>query len=110
MGSHAYCYNKEWRLDSMRFPVRRMIKGTLIVVGLILTAAGLYLGIQWRQAIADVDQMIVTPVALPIPTSLPTSIKEDSPVVASEPTPELVPTAEPELPDSPLNILLMGTD
>jgi len=88
----------------MRVPARRLIWGALLVTSLIILVIVLRIGYVWSQALADVDQMIVTPVALPVATAAPRSVQAAQPIAQPSPTPE------PPLPDSPLTILLMGTD
>lgn len=84
---------------------RRLIMGALMIVGTIALLAVARLGWEWKQALDNVDAMIVTPVTLPTETPEPRGA--DPRPIASEPTPE--PTAIPE-PDGPVNILLLGTD
>lgn len=111
---------------------RRLMSGVSLCIGLIAAALMLRLALEWRQALDDIDAMIVTPVTLPVPTVDSTSsqaalstmfhsgndsntqnqagavlsvaVAQLQPTIAPEPTPE------PPLPDSPLNILLLGTD
>ena len=92
----------------MPFPARRLLLGALLGIGVLVVIAVGYVGMQWHQAFADVDAMIVTPVALPTATVAPT-IPNASPIPV-QPTDEPAPTPEPPLPDGPLNILLLGTD
>ncbi|MBC8078297.1 MAG: LCP family protein [Chloroflexales bacterium] len=89
----------------MRVPRSRWITGTLALALLLVVALGVRLGVSWQRALSDVDAMIVTPVALP--TETPAPVLSDALAVA---TAAPLPTAESPLPDSPLNILLLGTD
>lgn len=91
----------------MRVPRSRVILGAIALVLLIAVGISLRLGMSWRRALSDVDAMIVTPVALPTETPAPAA-SEAAPHVVATVAPQ--PTAEPPLPDSPLNILLLGTD
>jgi LCP family protein required for cell wall assembly len=91
----------------MRVPRSRLILGSLMIALLLVGVVGVRLGNSWRRALSDVDAMIVTPVALPTETPAPIATDSNAPAAA---TPAPLPTAEPPLPDSPLNILLLGTD
>src|SRR5438874_12489906 len=84
---------------------RRLIVGVLVGVGVVLLVAALRMGWEWKQAIDNVDAMIVAPVTLPTDTPEPRG--PGSLLTEPQPTPE--PTAVPE-PDGPVNILLLGTD
>lgn len=109
----------------MSFSRRRLLWGVTLLTGLIVVALMLRLALEWRQALADIDAMIVTPVTLPASTTNATLTEADTSsdtaavldpaadgALTGEAAAATVPTATPEppLPDSPLNILLMGTD
>ncbi len=107
---------------------RRLIQGAVIALSLIAAAAMLRLAFEWRQALADIDAMIVTPAALDLPAepSPPagpsaTEPSADEPAVAEQPgasapeaqpapQPVAAPEAAPSLSQASLNILLLGTD
>ena len=119
---------------------RRHLMGVLLIVSLLVAAMSLRLALEWRQALRDIDSMIVSPAILPEEfhvdnPSEPFVAPEESPVDSNEPTPVSQPTAinnfgqpsinrtplatdtvqlteEPFVPssDRPLNILLLGTD
>lgn len=89
---------------------RRLVTGILAIVTLMVVAAIGRLGFEWKQALDDVDAMIVTPVVL-APTA-PLIVEPEfgeEPVPAALPIPTAIPTIEPEN-DDPVNILLLGTD
>ena len=96
---------------------RRLVLGGLLLLGAVLLVALARIGWEWKQALDNVDAMIVTPIALPTASAgqdepgdrprLETPGTDSGSAHASQPTP--VPTAVPE-PDGPMNILLMGTD
>lgn len=91
----------------MQVPARRLLRGALLVTGLVILVIGARIGYLWSRALADVDAMIVTPVALPVPTA--TNAPSQAAAIP-QPTVAPSPTPEPPLPDSPLTILLFGTD
>jgi polyisoprenyl-teichoic acid--peptidoglycan teichoic acid transferase len=84
---------------------RRLVLGVLGVVILILSAATLRLGWEWKQALNNVDAMIVPTVTLPT-SNAPVEPREST---IALPMPTSVPTAVPD-PGGPVNILLLGTD
>lgn len=102
----------------MGYSRRRFVLGAVLVLVSIVAISGLRLAWEWRQALSDVDAMIVPTRSLP-PTQQPTQVA-DAPqhgkgVAATtqelQPTPLPVPSAEPN-PEhlEPINILLLGTD
>lgn len=111
----------------MPFYRRRLFIGAVITVSLIVAATMLRLALEWRQALADLDTMIVTPAALNLPEAA--SPSSDSPVASSPseqradeqaPGPGSAPEAAqpnspasdppPPLSQETVNILLLGTD
>ena len=85
-----------------------MLLGVMALTGIIAIAR---LGFEWKQALDDVDAMIVTPVVL-APTAEPTISAPafvDAPVDVASPIPTIAPTTVPEN-DDPVNILLLGAD
>ncbi|MFP4437406.1 MAG: LCP family protein [Chloroflexaceae bacterium] len=118
----------------MSFSRRRLIRGVTLIIGLITLALMLRLALEWRQALANIDAMIVTPVTLPaanthaaetrtasaqeagvdpnadMPAAADVSITPMGAAAALRATTTPILTPEPSLPDSPLNILLLGTD
>jgi LCP family protein required for cell wall assembly len=84
--------------------------GILLAVGAIMLVVVARLGWEWKQALDNVDAMIVEPVVLPSATPerrTPEAVADATLPDTLRPTP--APTAVPE-PDGPLNILLLGTD
>jgi polyisoprenyl-teichoic acid--peptidoglycan teichoic acid transferase len=118
----------------MSFSRRRLIRGVTLIIGLITLALMLHLALEWRQALADIDAMIVTPVTLPVSdtraaqdgttsaqeagdnsaadmsAAADTALSPIGAAAALRATITPVVTPEPPLSDSPLNILLLGTD
>lgn len=111
----------------MSFFERRLKTGVTLIACLMAVALLLRLALEWRQALDDIDAMIVTPVTLPVSAVTPASSESasDSTVDtgansssasdtdgSSASQSAMVPGEAPEssLPDSPLNILLLGTD
>lgn len=112
----------------MPFFRRRLVQGAVIAISLIVAATMLRLALEWRQALADIDAMIVTPAAIDLPADQPLPAESsaertpdepasDSPATA--PTPDPQSAAQPVGPASPaspslsqetFNILLLGTD
>jgi LCP family protein required for cell wall assembly len=102
---------------------RRLLKGALLTICLIVAATMLRLAFEWRQALANIDAMIVTPVAISIPTEA-SLVGEPQPadqVATSVSIPVATPVAEllaptpvdeptPNLSQAMLTILLLGTD
>ncbi len=82
--------------------------GVMALTGIIAIAR---LGFEWKQALDDVDAMIVTPVVLaPTPEPiLSAPAPADAPVHAAPSVPTVAPTVAPEN-DDPVNILLLGAD
>lgn len=107
---------------------RRLAQGAVIAISLIVAATMLRLALEWRQALADIDAMIVTPAALDLPAESPqpgpppaTESISDAPIAAQAPAPAAEPhaatgqgapasEAAPTLSQETLNILLLGTD
>jgi polyisoprenyl-teichoic acid--peptidoglycan teichoic acid transferase len=114
---------------------RHLTVGVLTIMSLLVAATLLRLGLEWRQALADIDSMIVTPVTLPesheAGAGLPNTSNQhnsDASATASEGTTlnqngDLGQTSAPGQHSStgsaaspssgttqPLNILLLGTD
>lgn len=112
----------------MPFPYRRHVLSAFILVGLLATAMMLRLAYEWRQALDDINSMIVTPAAIPLPTDSPaasaplattstdrsptndTPIEPQPGVQVPQVTPEPPLEAAPSLSSPTLNILLLGTD
>ncbi|MGC9040449.1 MAG: transcriptional regulator [Roseiflexus castenholzii] len=90
---------------------RRFVLTLLSVMALTGIIAIARLGFEWKQALDDVDAMIVTPVVLaPTPEPmLSTSVPADAPVNPLSLLPTVAPTMAPEN-DDPVNILLLGAD
>ncbi|MCS6841685.1 MAG: LCP family protein [Roseiflexus sp.] len=90
---------------------RRFILALLGVVALAGIVAIARLGFEWKQALDDVDAMIVTPVVLALTPEpiLNAPAPADALVSAASAIPTIAPTAAPEN-DDPVNILLLGTD
>jgi LCP family protein required for cell wall assembly len=106
----------------MPFFQRRLTVGVLLIIGLLLTMM-IRLGWEWSQALADIDEMIVTPVVLTEPTVAPNQTSEElssareatQPILEADSATQSMfpaPTAEPMYNGStaPLHILLLGTD
>src|SRR5690349_2812057 len=100
----------------MARPRRRLVAGVLIVLGLVLSAATVRVGLKWQQALDTVGAMRVAPVTLPTqpPQAQATLESADGTQI---PQAEQAPTAEAPAeptpipgPDAPMNILLLGTD
>ncbi|MCS6888628.1 LCP family protein [Chloroflexus sp.] len=110
---------------------RRILIGAAFFISLIAVATMLRIAFEWRQALADIDAMIVTPVTLPteaIAASVPQSNAPANEIYGPPPaTPAAQPTVAPQSPiDNPpaatataealrlsraeMNILLLGTD
>jgi LCP family protein required for cell wall assembly len=84
----------------------------------------LRLALEWRQALADIDSMIVTPAAIDLPAEAPAPAAGDTTAADEQPDasghaavepvqPGAAPAAEeaaPALSQPTLNILLLGTD
>lgn len=110
---------------------RRLLWGVTLSIGLIVVAMMLHLALEWRQALNNIEAMIVTPMTLPAATisaidlettpspfsslsattTLPDSATESTAghaIASASPSPS--PTPQRPLPDSPLNVLLLGTD
>src|SRR5437763_571841 len=85
-------------------PRRRFVLSVLIAGFTVFSVITLRLGWEWKQALDDMNAMIVPTVALPTATPVPVQKGE---VVIVQPT--LEPTAIPK-PGGPINILLLGTD
>lgn len=108
---------------------RRLVFSALLLISLIVAATMLRLALEWRQALADIDSMIVTPAAIALPdtpvnpleaqTSPRDAAVGDSRQRASGPaqTPLSGSAASteasdnvPQLSQETLNILLLGAD
>ncbi len=108
----------------MPFFRRRLVQGALIAVSLIVAATMLRLALEWRQALADIDAMIVTPAALDLPAQpqapAAASTRDEPATSEAAPAPASdsqavqplgpAPDAAPALSQETLNILLLGTD
>lgn len=115
----------------MSLAKRRLLWGVTLSIGLIVVAMLLHLALEWRQALDNIEAMIVTPLTLPAPTisaidrettpspfsalsattALPDSATESTvghALASVSPSPS--PTPQRPLPDTPLNVLLLGTD
>ncbi len=109
----------------MPFSRRRLILGAVLFIGLIVVTSTLRLAYEWRQALNDIDSMIVTPVAISLPTDGSTSNNvaqfppagvmsqaaaaargADNASLSTTPGAETTPTLRQQT----LNILLLGTD
>ncbi|HEU4323710.1 MAG TPA: LCP family protein [Roseiflexaceae bacterium] len=89
----------------MARPWRRLVVGVSLVAVAVLAFVAAQIGLSWKQALDNVDAMIVPTVSLP---ELPTEVPEVQ-VDLSKPEPTPAPTPVPA-PDDPVNILLLGTD
>lgn len=103
---------------------RRLVLGAALLISLIVAATMLRLALEWRQALADIDSMIVTPAPIdlsvvhsPPPSdqshrSAPPQAALDKPAAPPAlPGPAAAPAVEPPgLSAATLNILLLGTD
>ncbi len=115
----------------MSLSKRRLWWGVTWSIGLIVVAMMLHLALEWRQALDNIAAMIVTPVTLPAPTiststvdltptpspfsalSAPTVLPDSATEsTAGHAVAGVSPSPSPQrpLPDSPLNVLLLGTD
>src|SRR5215216_2738751 len=92
-------------------PYRRALIGIALVLAIVAGAVAMRLGGKWQRTLANVDAMIVTPVALSTATARSTPSR--SPTLAApsaEPaTMTPAPTSIPVL-TVPINILLLGAD
>lgn len=106
----------------MPISYRRLVTGASITVGLLVLVMVLRLAFEWRQALADIDSMIVTPAVLDLPMGAPTASSQATqsqgaastssfptalPLVLTTPAVDETP---PPLRQATLNILLLGTD
>lgn len=95
---------------------KRLLTGALLLCAVPVLVMVLRIGLEWRQALLNLNAMIVTPVALPtftLPTVQPTSQTAAAHAgnardITTRPT--TGPTALPNLSKSQVNILLLGTD
>lgn len=98
------------RHPGMRRRFVLVLLGVMALTGIIAIAR---LGFEWKQALDDVDAMIVTPVVLapnPEPViSAPAPADTSMGPVLPVPLPTVAPTVAPEN-DDPVNILLLGAD
>ncbi|MFQ3664374.1 MAG: LCP family protein [Chloroflexaceae bacterium] len=109
--------------------LRRLVISALLLISLIVAATMLRLALEWRQALADIDSMIVTPAAITLPDTPANLLDERSSPLDTGPgspgqaTPGSFQPAVPEpgapapesdnvlqLSQATLNILLLGTD
>jgi LCP family protein required for cell wall assembly len=99
----------------MGFPRRRLTLGAVIVLVSIVAIAGLRLAWEWRQALSDVDAMIVPTVSLP-PTATPAPApvaeqpSKSGPVITTVQPTDVPPIVAAPDSDEPINILLLGSD
>ncbi|MGQ9548322.1 MAG: LCP family protein [Roseiflexus sp.] len=87
---------------------RRLVPGLIGVAAFVVFVAIARLGFEWKQALDDMDAMIVTPVVL----ASTTEPVPGTPEVVNVPVaviPTSAPTSVPEN-DDPVNILLLGAD
>lgn len=104
---------------------RRLVLGAALVISLIVVATMLRLALEWRQALADIDSMIVTPATINLPAEAPAYANQGTstapvPAGAAAPAaPAAQPAASqsgnasadaPTLSQETINILLLGTD
>lgn len=109
---------------------RRILTSAAFIISLMVVATLLRIAFEWRQALIDIDAMIVTPVTLPAeamtqPTPRPTvpaneiygpppappEVQPTAPTVTADNPPAATATAEAlQLSQAELNILLLGTD
>lgn len=93
----------------MTRPGRRIILRGLSIVLIIIFAATLRLGWEWKQALDNVNAMTIPTVTLPEIT--PTSHHQTNPVSQDiELQPTAIPATPVPTPDEPVNILLLGID
>jgi len=109
--------------------LRRLVFSALLLTSLIVAATMLRLALEWRQALADIDSMIVTPAAIAFPDAPANPLaNQPSPQdtgaagadqLASGPGQAILPGSAapaegsgnaPQLSQETLNILLLGTD
>ncbi len=106
---------------------QRLTMGVFLILSLLVIIPILRLAIEWRQALDNIDAMIVTPAALPEETAVTYNVHQTDETVSSASsstghsyggsaleTPDSAPvltTTEPAaLSDGDLNILLLGAD
>lgn len=107
---------------------RRLVLGAALLISLIVAATMLRLALEWRQALADIDSMIVTPAPIDLPvvqsgtpsdqsprSALPQAAPDQAVARAAPPAALSGPAAAtadelPGLSTATLNILLLGTD
>ena len=109
----------------MSFFRRRLVLGVAFAISLIVVATMLRLALEWRQALADIDSMIVTPATIDLPADAPPLTTQDPSSApqspgAIGPAPAssqpaggqigAVSADTPTLSQATLNILLLGTD
>ncbi|NTW98110.1 MAG: LCP family protein [Oscillochloris sp.] len=109
----------------MPFFRRRLVLSAVIFVSLIVAATTLRLAYEWRQALDDIDSMIVTPAVIPLPTDVLSSgdsslslgqLSGDpsSGAAGTTGSPDIAAASGsdplPSLSQRTLNILLLGTD
>ncbi|WP_129629632.1 LCP family protein [Candidatus Oscillochloris fontis] len=103
---------------------RRPVLGAFILISLLATTALLRLAFEWRQALHDIDSMIVTPAVIPLPTDTLASSDSSQTVLNSDQVfgPPSAPVSNtgnhpatnaedlPSLSQQTVTILLLGTD
>jgi LCP family protein required for cell wall assembly len=103
----------------MSFLPRRLVFGAVFLLSLIVAATMLRLALEWRQALADIDSMIVTPAAIDLSadSSAPaagqaggSASPDQAPAPLPQPAAQPGAEAAPTLSQESLNILLLGTD
>jgi len=113
-----------WNLEGAPTRRSRLVRGAALFLGLVLAAVVLHQLAEWRQALANVDAMIVTPVVINLPTDVPANEAGAVAAAATQPgrvgrdaQDELPGTAVPvelaalpQLNQEVLHILLLGTD
>lgn len=102
---------------------KRLVLGAVLAISLIVAATMLRLALEWRQALADIDSMIVTPAAIDLSGDPSTPLADASAPPSAEHSPHTQPQVGAAVPVAPvpadtapalsretLNILLLGTD
>ncbi|MCG8348082.1 MAG: LCP family protein [Chloroflexales bacterium] len=85
----------------MPFLKRRLIRGVLLIGGLLSIALFLQLALEWRQALDDIDAMIVDSVTLPSPNVGMTHSDPSSTIQDLIAVPSAQPSASADLPSNP---------
>ncbi|PDW04645.1 LCP family protein [Candidatus Viridilinea mediisalina] len=107
----------------MPLSYRRLVTGASVTIGLLVVVMVLRLAFEWRQALADIDSMIVTPAVLDLSTEAQVAsteaahnqgaTSETTPFPTALPQVFITPAVEeppPPLSQATLHILLLGTD